>query len=211
MYSISQHSNSPENEKNSKRKILKIAFSLFSRSGFLGVSMQDIAREAGLTKPALYYYFQSKKELYHQVLQYSFGEIFDALRTELSQLSSQRRKILCLIQLYLKFNLGQKNLLYLLPSQKIDSEVISRAHYSVRKMKKHFWSLLKKSFVAEKQYPKEDLKVVYTVLFSLMNATVLENFASQKKVNLDKESRKIFNKVCSILKPKVESNYKSIS
>ncbi len=208
MYSITDHN---FKRQGSKKKILKTALSLFSEFGFLGVSMREIAREAGLTKPALYYYFRSKKELYHQVLEYSFGEIFDVMRIELVRFSSGKRRILCLIRLYLHFNLNRRNLFYLSPSTKIDAEVSFQANRSVRKMRKRFWSLLKKSLIAERSYSSEDLKMIYIVLFGLMNATVLENFSHDRDLDLHRESRKILQKAYSILKLKVESNYKSIT
>jgi len=58
--------------KSSKQKILKGASDLFSEFGFLGVSMEDIAKKLGITKAALYYHFKSKKELYLKVLEGSF-------------------------------------------------------------------------------------------------------------------------------------------
>lgn len=206
MYSISNSQGKQE----VKKRILKTAFTLFSECGFLGVSMREIAQGAGLTKPALYYYFQSKKELYNQVLQYSFGEIFDAVRIELGRLSSRRRKILCLIRLYLGFNLKQKNLFYLSSSAKINPEVVLQTRRSVRKMRKYFWSLLKELLKAERPYSAGELEMINVILFGLMNAAVLENFSHSKKINLHRESRKIFQRAYSILKLKVESNYKSI-
>lgn len=46
-----------------EREILDRATALFAERGFAGTSLQDIAEAAGLTRPALYYYFSSKDEL----------------------------------------------------------------------------------------------------------------------------------------------------
>ncbi len=56
----------------SKQRILKIASELFSEFGFLGVSMGDIAKKLNITKAALYYHFNSKKDLYFEVLEKAF-------------------------------------------------------------------------------------------------------------------------------------------
>ena len=53
-----------------RRRILSQAQGLFSRNGFHGASVRDIARSAGLTEAAIYYHFPSKqaivKALYEQ-------------------------------------------------------------------------------------------------------------------------------------------------
>lgn len=47
-----------------ERRILDAALKIFSEKGFVSASMDDIAAEAGLTKPTLYQYFPSKDELF---------------------------------------------------------------------------------------------------------------------------------------------------
>ena len=46
-----------------ERQIFESATALFAERGFAGTSLQDIALAAGLTRPALYYYFSNKDEL----------------------------------------------------------------------------------------------------------------------------------------------------
>jgi TetR/AcrR family transcriptional regulator, mexJK operon transcriptional repressor len=47
-----------------ERRILDAALTVFSEKGFVGASMDDIAAEAGISKPTLYQYFPSKDELF---------------------------------------------------------------------------------------------------------------------------------------------------
>jgi len=58
-----------------KNKILQIALKHFSDKGYESTSLDDIAKELNLTKPALYYHFKNKKELYNQI----FLNYFDKL------------------------------------------------------------------------------------------------------------------------------------
>lgn len=46
-----------------RRRILKTALALFSRNGFHGASIRDIARAIGLTEAAIYYHFPSKRAI----------------------------------------------------------------------------------------------------------------------------------------------------
>ena len=51
-----------------RRRILKIALTLFSERGVDGTSMRDLASAAELNVASLYHYFPSKKELLEAVL-----------------------------------------------------------------------------------------------------------------------------------------------
>ena len=46
-----------------KERILETALELFAQNGYLGTSMNDIARQLGFTKAALYKHYTSKQEI----------------------------------------------------------------------------------------------------------------------------------------------------
>jgi TetR/AcrR family transcriptional regulator len=51
-----------------ERRILEAAESVFAEAGFNGATTAEIARRAGIPKANLHYYFNTKDELYQQVL-----------------------------------------------------------------------------------------------------------------------------------------------
>jgi TetR/AcrR family transcriptional regulator len=50
-------------------RIAEVAARLFARDGFKGVSMATLAREAGVSKAAIFHHFPSKEALYFHVIQ----------------------------------------------------------------------------------------------------------------------------------------------
>jgi AcrR family transcriptional regulator len=60
---------------NTKETIVRTALDLFLRNGYEKTSMNDIAREVGITKPAIYHHFKNKDELIHEVLSLFFEEM----------------------------------------------------------------------------------------------------------------------------------------
>jgi AcrR family transcriptional regulator len=54
--------------RDTKERILQVALDLFARSGYEHTGLTQIAKQVGITKPALYYYFHSKEELYAELL-----------------------------------------------------------------------------------------------------------------------------------------------
>jgi AcrR family transcriptional regulator len=54
----------PETLEERKQQILEAALTCFSRKGYHHTTMDDIVAEAGLSKGGVYWYFESKKELF---------------------------------------------------------------------------------------------------------------------------------------------------
>ena len=58
-----------------KDKIARTALRMFLEKGYEKTSLNDIALEVGITKPAIYHHFKSKDQLFHQVLTLFFEEM----------------------------------------------------------------------------------------------------------------------------------------
>lgn len=56
-------------------QILETAYILFAENGFEKTSLSMIAKEVGVTKPAIYYYFSSKEELIKELFKVIVKEI----------------------------------------------------------------------------------------------------------------------------------------
>lgn len=67
-------------ERNTKEKILEEALKLFSISGYMGTSMNEIAAKLGVTKAALYKHYTSKQE------------ILDSIVEKMNQMDEERAK-----------------------------------------------------------------------------------------------------------------------
>jgi TetR/AcrR family transcriptional regulator len=58
-----------EPESSSKERILRAALAIFSRKSFEGSRVDEIARQAGVNKALIYYYFKSKEEILSALFQ----------------------------------------------------------------------------------------------------------------------------------------------
>lgn len=68
-----------------KTKILDAAEALFSRRGFYGVSLRDIATEAGVQLALSYYHFGSKEDLFGRVIERRAEENKQGLQKSLQE------------------------------------------------------------------------------------------------------------------------------
>jgi len=57
-----------QNRVEKRKRTLDAALSVFARCGYTSATMDAIASEAGLTKPTLYQYFQSKDDLFKEMM-----------------------------------------------------------------------------------------------------------------------------------------------
>jgi AcrR family transcriptional regulator len=62
-----------------REAILERAAKLFSRKGYTGVSIRDIAQACGITNAALYYHFKNKDDLYLAVLRHHHEAILQSI------------------------------------------------------------------------------------------------------------------------------------
>ncbi len=76
----------------SKSRIMSAALALFSEQGFHATSIQMIAKKAGIATGLLYNYFESKDQLFREVLEHSFYSLMD---TDFSQYSQHSLSQFC--------------------------------------------------------------------------------------------------------------------
>ncbi|MCK4832919.1 MAG: TetR/AcrR family transcriptional regulator, partial [Anaerolineales bacterium] len=58
-----------------KQQIFQAALACFGRKGYHLTTMDDIVQESGLSKGALYWYFEGKKELFLSLFQEVIGQL----------------------------------------------------------------------------------------------------------------------------------------
>jgi AcrR family transcriptional regulator len=76
-----------------RRKILTAARSVFVRYGFRRVSMNDIAEEAGVSRPALYVLFKSKEDIFIGVFLQWVDETVATIEMEFAKAMTPDKKI----------------------------------------------------------------------------------------------------------------------
>ena len=69
----------PDVSEERKAQILEAATEVFSRSGFHKARMDDIAKQAGLSKGALYWYFDSKDAIIQGLMDRMFAREFEQM------------------------------------------------------------------------------------------------------------------------------------
>ena len=83
-----------------REHLLSVARRIFAERGFQSTTMDDIAREAGFTKPILYQYFESKIELYREIVTQTAAKLLSSLGDAVAGADSPRSKIEVAFRVY---------------------------------------------------------------------------------------------------------------
>ncbi len=80
-----------------KQEILSAALKLLAEHNYSGISMGTIADVCGITKPAIYYHFKNKQDLFRQLAYYVMEKISEIvfLEAEPTVTAQERLTIIC--------------------------------------------------------------------------------------------------------------------
>jgi AcrR family transcriptional regulator len=86
-----------------REQLLQVARKVFAKGGYQTVTMDDVARQAGVTKPILYDHFPSKRDLYQGLLEADLTALEERIRTAIETSSGNRERIRGSFQAYFDF------------------------------------------------------------------------------------------------------------
>ena len=76
-----------------RKQLLVASRESFGRNGFTATSMNDIAVAAGVTKPVLYQHFESKHQLFLELLSDTAAELIEHITSAIDDAATGREKI----------------------------------------------------------------------------------------------------------------------
>jgi len=86
-----------------RQQVLAAALTVFSTSGYHAASMDEIAEEAGVSKPVLYQHFPGKLELYLELLDSGLQDLLAAARMALASTSDNALRGRAMVDAFLTF------------------------------------------------------------------------------------------------------------
>lgn len=75
-------------EQEKKKRILTASYKEFSEQGYERASTNKIVKEAGIGKGMLFYYFKSKKDLYHYLVEYGINFISNEYLNKIDEIQT---------------------------------------------------------------------------------------------------------------------------
>lgn len=90
--------------------VLESAIAAFARKGYAGTSVQDILQATHLSKPTLYYYFESKAGLFRAILDFAYDECFRLMQEAVAGITSCEQRLAAVATAFFQFAERHQNL-----------------------------------------------------------------------------------------------------
>ena len=182
-----------EERKMRQERILTGALEVFKSRGLKSATMEEIAEESGFGKATLYYYFQSKEEVFSAILENGWQMLWLNLEPVIADIKSPRQTF---IQVLLKTaetirsRPGLFEFLFNAP-QKIRFEMEPWKKYQKR-MYSTLQSLLEDG-IKEGEFPNLDPKLLFKAMGGLFMGLVL--MGDRSKPVLEKDIEDLINQL----------------
>lgn len=147
-----------------KDEIMKASAILFSRKSYHDVTMDEIAEEVGVAKGTLYLYFESKENLYLEIMEHTFEAIESRLEKEIAKDDPAPRKLKKILTLIFNFYLQNLDVLRILTRD--ETRLVSEHYKFTALWRNRRINLYKK--VLEKGIKEGSFRPANTELMSLV-------------------------------------------
>ncbi len=152
-----------------KEEIIRVAARLFAAKGYHATTLDEVAGELGITKPALYYHIRDKKEILREIINRIMEPMEVASRVSKSNLSP-REKVKEIVGLLVKLGAERKETtLIALEEVKI---LPKRTRDAVRRRQKEVEQSLQnalKEGVASGEFQVDDIKMTSFAILGAAN------------------------------------------
>jgi len=91
-------------------KIIILTIEEIKQNGTLGISMRNLAKNAGITPTTIYYYFKNKEDLFDQVKLYAISDLDAYLNLKIMKSKSYTNQLKTAIHAFIDWNIKNHNL-----------------------------------------------------------------------------------------------------
>jgi len=178
--------NEGQKEPVTKDLIIGISQDLFSLYGYIGVSMRSIAEKLDITKPALYYHFKNKQELYFEVLTHSSKEFMQLLSQSANQKASVQKRYHDVITTYIDYSTNKKDMVHLMMQKvtKKDQEILNFISKVSDEILDLLEPLIKEVLKKNQKIKKVNSRFVTHLLVGVLNSFIIsQSLSGRKKYN----------------------------
>ncbi len=174
-----------------RERIESVSARLFSKKGYDAVSIREIAEAVGVTKPAIYYYFEGKKALYDNLLSDGFERLHRCIRETVAREEEPEKKLLAAINSHFSFcldNIDTMKFIYLCILESTEHTALSSQSFMI--MEEVFTEAQKKG-----KFLKGNPRELSIALMGIINIYLMRQLAVRQKLLTEELGRKILNMI----------------
>ena len=154
-----------------RQKIIDTATDLFQKKGYSSTSLDDVAKELGVSKAALYHYVSSKDELLSIIYTHSIKNIFMGTYEMLDMDLPPNEKLRLFIHNHIK-NIIIKSLPMFAVFFSEENQLLEKDYQNIRKEKRKYNHILEEIFkegISKGVFKKVDVKLQSYAILGMCN------------------------------------------
>jgi TetR/AcrR family transcriptional regulator, cholesterol catabolism regulator len=152
-----------------REEIVKAAATTFAAKGYLATTLDEIAKEIGVSKPALYYHIKNKEEILREIIGRIMEPMEEVARVGKSDLGP-RERVEMMIYLLVKFAVERKEITLIALEQ---SRILpKRSQDALRRRQKEVEKVLQETLKEGKQqgvFAIDDVKMASFAILAVSN------------------------------------------
>lgn len=153
---------SGEKVQTKRELIMEAGLKIFSQKGFHKTKIEEIAQEAGIGKGTVYEYFNSKEQLFKEIIREGMELFDDVIREGLSKQNSTREKLKELLRQSI---MTWQRFQPLIRSTMMEASLFDPP-FRTWLMKKHYQRLLYIEEIVEEGIKSKEIKAINEMLFA---------------------------------------------
>ena len=174
-----------------KERILAGALQVFQKKGLEGATMDEIAHEAGFGKATLYYYFQSKEDVFCAIMEKGWKPLWEGIKSVTYNASRPKDTFLDILKKIVEITLKDRNLYRFLFSAPRAITHIPENQQSWKQYQKRMYEILLgllEAGIAGGEFPRVDPELFFRAIGGLFHGLMfLGNGMNQvKEEEIDK-------------------------
>ena len=184
-------------QKDHRIQILEAAEKIFAKKGFYTTTMEEVAKEARLAKGTIYLYFESKEDLFFEVIERKLDILLGKIEEELQQSNSPSQKVKKVIGIHLKFLEENEDFFKIMQNlseslkkrmeKKLKSRVIQKQSHYIEMLGK----LIQKAIIEGEIKPLDSRKLA-VILMGIIHSLTLYWVSRKEKDSLFKDESLIW-------------------
>ncbi len=185
-------------KKNTYEKILRAAQDLIIKNPYHTVSLSMIAKKAGVTKAALYYYFRNKEELFLEIFKKMAESFKEELNKNIKEELPPQENLKNFIVTYINFFFIKKNLIQILIQKvsKSNKKICSRLKGTREDIISKLEKIMDKILKDDKRKEEVSSRMAAMMILGMLGTFFIKH-AYDKKTEISPE--KIANKIINFL------------
>jgi len=156
-----------------RAQILAAATELFSRGGYKGVTVDSIARRAGISKGNLYWYFRSKREIFQLLFEDIFERFGPPVQKIIESDEPPREKLRALAWTLFEITEANPEAMYLMMQIAAQPELREMVSSEYSQLIRRYIDFVTPLFAAMGEQKAEDTAVVYVAILDALMGLVI--------------------------------------